>query len=116
MWCDKCKGTGFKPDVYGGPVGKELGCVGYLCDRCGGEGRYEKEGDCEMLECPVCHGRKDVVLNKLHNNFQPVHWINFDCPICRGSGRVDPNGLRMRMNYLGREERLKLDLLKLFGG
>jgi len=67
------------------------------------------------LECPVCHGRKDIVLNKLHNNFQPVHWIDFDCPICLGKGQIDPKSYSLR-SCLSDEDSLKLKILKLFGG
>lgn len=52
---------------------------GAPCDKCGGCGRTAHEcWSCELGgssdSCPVCHGR--------------VRW-EAECPVCRGSGKVD---------------------------
>lgn len=52
---------------------------GAPCDKCGGEGQTEYQcWSCELggvnESCPVCQGR--------------VHW-EAQCPVCRGSRRVD---------------------------
>jgi len=125
MLCKECNGKGRREnwrypatDNFGDSDGEEPKFLGYVkCEECKGTGKTPED---KLAQCPVCRGLNFIPLNNLHKDFQPVVWINFSCPACRGEGRVRKD-FRLGFEFGLRDEsqkmhELKILLLKLFGG
>lgn len=122
MQCTNCYGKGRREnwrypatDNFGDTDGEKPEFVGWIeCAECLGAGEIHG-----FIPCPVCKGRRDILLYRLMSAGHPVEWTSFQCPVCTGVGRI-PEKLGNEPAHIEDEERklkeLKMLLLRLFGG